>query len=50
MVKTKVSDPGRSLNALFRSNPVPARMAVCASRAAMPMFSPIHLTAAPSNS
>ena len=40
LAKTKVSDPGRSLKPLLSRSPVPARIAVWASSAAMPMFSP----------
>ena len=42
IVKTNVSAPGRSLKPVFSSRPVPARIAVWASSAAMPMFSPIQ--------
>src|SRR2546429_472242 len=39
-VKTKVSEPGRGLNALLSSNPVPARIADWASSAAIPPVNP----------
>src|SRR2546423_8909047 len=49
-VKTKVSEPGRGLNALLSSNPVPARIADWARSAAIPMFSPSHTRVGSENS
>src|SRR5438067_2091343 len=49
IVKTKVSEPGRSLNALFKSRPVPARIAVCPSMAAMSLSAATQRSAYPRN-